>query len=160
MSAAHQETMYVQMKELNTDYRLGLDETALRDVASAIGEADAIERIQKYIDPAPITAVQFMDDIGETLRELLEESPLSREKQLMVLTRILNGFSPAIDDEFVEEIAASYSQGIPDQLSFMRGKIHYTLAALGSLHHVAEETHDRRLKKYVQSVRKERGFGN
>ncbi len=154
------EDIYKWLNELNTDYRLGLDEAALRDVTEANGEDDAIERIKKYVDPSPITPVEFMDGILETLDSLLEDSPVSEERQTMIFTKLFNSLGSVMDQEFVETIAASYSRGIPDKLSFMRGKIHYTLAALGILYQVAEADNDDRLKNYVQDIRKKRGFSD
>ena len=158
--AVNRNDIYRWLNELNTDYNLGLEEEAIKDVANANSEAEAIERIKKYIDPSPILPMDFMDGFMERLDVLLKESPLSEKRKRMILAKFFNSVGSVIDEKTVEEIAQAYSRGIPDKLSFMRGKIHYTFAALGFLYQVAEEEKDGRLKKYVREARKKRGFGN
>ena len=63
-----------------------------------------------------------------------------------------------LDDADIAFLAQTFSETIPDEIYFLRGKINYTLAVLSFVQSIAEKTNDTYLSDKVEEIKIKRGY--
>lgn len=143
-----------EIEDLNFDYSLGLYDG---DVFAIAELDDPLTELGKYIDHEPITLDTFKRETLCKADVFLQSSALS-EKDQSEIKNILAEKLSELDEALVAELAAVYSEGVVDQLPFLKGKINYTLSTLGALQGIADETYNSILSEHIHQIRKKRGF--
>lgn len=142
------------IEDLNFDYALGLYDGDIYAIAQA---DDPFTELSKYIDPMPSTLEVFKEQTISKVDIFLGSSTLSNDEQREIKEKILKELS-MLDEELVSELVDVYSQAVVDKVYFLRGKINYTLATLGALQGIADDTNNSKLSEHIYQIRKKRGF--
>ena len=141
--------------KINHDYMLGLSEADFLDISSS---DNPLRTFTSKIPHGVPSVSSFCINMETMLNSLLDEMNLSEEKADLVYSIFLKQLISGISDEVVEETAQNFSRHLPPQLSFLKGKINYELAALGVIENISQQTNDLSLHNSVEYIRRKRGY--
>ena len=141
--------------KINHDYMLGLSEADFLDISSS---DNPLRTFTSKIPHGVPSVSSFCINMETMLNSLMEEMNLSEEKANLIYSIFLEQLVLGISDEVVEETAQNFSRHLPPQLSFLKGKINYELAALGVIENIAQQINDLSLHNSVEYIRRKRGY--
>ena len=124
--------IYTLLNDMNMDYLMGLEDYEIEEILNEDGIENVKKAIYFYMDKDPITVEKFNENITFVVGNILRYSVISAERR----DEILETVDAALfftDDELVQTVVEQFAQDLPDDMAFLRGRINYTLAALGRL---------------------------
>lgn len=148
--------MYTYLNELNIDYMLGLEDYEFEKILDADDLEKANKMIYFYMDKEPITLDIFRKNLLFSIKSILRGSNLSEARKQEIIETI--AFDLANEDELlIHDIVEDFSSKLTEDFAFLRGRVNYTLCALGILYQMGSDDNDTDLIEHVNSIRKKRG---
>lgn len=149
--------LYALLNDLNMDYMLGLEDYEFEKILDAADMETAKKLIYFYMDKSPITLDIFQNNVLLATENILRGSDLTAERQEEIIGTIAYELS-IVDDSVLLGIIEDFSSQLTYEYSFLRGRINYTLAALGILKQLADDESDMVLLNHVNNVRRKKGI--
>lgn len=143
------------INDLNMDYMLGLEEYEIEKILDAYDLETANKMIYFYMDKEPITLDIFRKNLLFSSKSILSGSNLSEARKEEIIETI--AFNLANEDELlIHDIVEDFSSKLTEEFAFLRGRVNYTLCALGMLYQIGSDDNDTDLIEHVNSIRKKR----
>ena len=109
------------------------------------------------IAPGRPTIAEFCLSMENMLNLLMEEMKLSEDDMGNIYVEFLS-MTTAVTDELISEIASSFANVLPPQMSFLKNKVNYELACLGHIMQHGMSNNRQDICQKVNSIRKKRGY--
>lgn len=148
---------YIQslLEDMNFDFALGLYDGDIYQLARS---DDPYKMMRQYIKEGFPTLQEFKSNIMNNAHAILHTCGLDSEKAQQIEDRICEELEDLTTQEEIDMIAAEFSKDVPEELSFLYGKINYTVAVLGHMEAIAQETNDLELHNKVTDIRRKNGY--
>ena len=148
--------VYIQelIEDLNFDFSLGLYDGDIY----AISRAEfPYQELAKYIDNDFPSLDEFKSKMFQKLSVFLNGFAITYDKKEIIKCEMSESLD-TLDDADIAFLAQTFSETIPDEIYFLRGKINYTLAVLSFVQSIAEKTNDTYLSDKVEEIKIKRGY--
>lgn len=152
-----------ELQHLNHCYMLGLPDltkekyTASITCSTIVHSHNPFQAFVSNIAPSRPTIAEFCLSMENMLNLLMEEMKLSEDDMGNIYVEFLS-MTTAVTDELISEIASSFANVLPPQMSFLKNKVNYELACLGHIMQHGMSSNRQDICQKVNSIRKKRGY--